>query len=61
MTLEGTYSLWRQDDNGVIALVSRYPDRQSAGRARQEYEATGHKQLYWVTADDETEDRPADR
>lgn len=52
------YSLWRQDDNGVVA---RYPNRESAELARQHYEATGHKQHYWIALDDDTEDAPADR
>lgn len=56
-----TYSLWRQDDNGVIARVARYPDKQSAEQARQHYDATGHKQHYWIAADDDAEGPATDR
>ena len=42
------FALMRQDDNGNRYLVARYPDHASATAAAEEFEARGHKQLYWV-------------
>ncbi|KGD66692.1 hypothetical protein Y5S_00359 [Alcanivorax nanhaiticus] len=53
------FTLWRQDDNGVIARVARYPDQLAAEKARAKYEASGHKQHYWIEPDDDTCSPPA--
>ncbi|MGB2246608.1 MAG: hypothetical protein ACPH3N_03010 [Alcanivorax sediminis] len=55
MNFSGGFTLWRQDDNGVVAGVARYPDRESADEARQTFEASGHKHHYWIAPDDESE------
>jgi RpiB/LacA/LacB family sugar-phosphate isomerase len=44
------FVLMRQDDNGNRYVVARYPDHASATAAAEEFEARGHKQLYWVEA-----------
>jgi hypothetical protein len=40
--------LVRQDDNGNRYVVARYSMRGAAEAAAAEFEARGHKQLYWV-------------
>ncbi|MEZ0088896.1 SPOR domain-containing protein [Streptacidiphilus sp. EB129] len=40
--------LMRQDDNGNQFVVARFADVEQAQRAADEFEARGHKQLYWV-------------
>lgn len=42
------WRLLRQDDNGNVAEVARYPSRCEAIGAADAYTAKGHKQLYWV-------------
>ncbi|GAA2749536.1 SPOR domain-containing protein [Kitasatospora cinereorecta] len=43
-----TFRVMRQDDNGNRFLVAAGPDRAAAEALAAEYEARGHKQLYWV-------------
>ena len=43
--------LWRQDDHGNKAELARYTDRADAQARATEFEARGHKQLYWVAPD----------
>jgi hypothetical protein len=43
-----TWVVWRQDDNGIKDRVSTVTTRCEAERLRNEMEARGHKQLYWV-------------
>ena len=38
----------RQDDNGNRYAVAEYPTRDAAAGALVEFEARGHKQIYWV-------------
>lgn len=38
----------RQDDNGNQYNVAEYPTRDAAAGALAEFEARGHKQIYWV-------------
>jgi hypothetical protein len=45
------FRLWRQDDNGNRVLIREYADREAAELARDEMQARGHKQLYWVEPD----------
>ncbi|SOB82287.1 hypothetical protein [Streptomyces sp. 1331.2] len=47
----GTYRVMRQDDNGNRFLVAKGLDRAEAQRLAAEFEARGHKQLYWVEED----------
>jgi hypothetical protein len=42
-----TWELWRQDDNGNRAVVAR-GSREDLERQRLQFEALGHKQMYWV-------------
>ncbi|MEU9044144.1 MULTISPECIES: SPOR domain-containing protein [unclassified Kitasatospora] len=46
----GTYRVMRQDDNGNRFVVAGDLDRAEAQRLAAEFEARGHKQLYWVEA-----------
>ncbi|MEV7771668.1 SPOR domain-containing protein [Kitasatospora sp. NPDC086791] len=46
----GTYRVMRQDDNGNRFLVAKDLDGAEAQRLAAEFEARGHKQLYWVEA-----------
>ncbi|MGW4895017.1 SPOR domain-containing protein [Kitasatospora sp. NPDC004240] len=52
----GTFRVMRQDDNGNRFEVSGGLGREEAEALAAEFEARGHKQLYWVEADG----RPAD-
>ncbi|HEY1814370.1 MAG TPA: hypothetical protein VGG74_18590 [Kofleriaceae bacterium] len=38
----------RADDNGIEAEVARVTSRCEADALASQYEARGHKQLYWV-------------
>jgi len=52
------FQLWRQDDHGNEFLIRAYPDRAAAERARDELDARGHHQHYWVTPAPDGEDEP---
>jgi hypothetical protein len=41
----------RQDDNGNRYVVSRHATRADAEAVAAEFEARGHKQLYWIEPD----------
>ncbi|MFB7123970.1 SPOR domain-containing protein [Kitasatospora xanthocidica] len=57
----GTHRVMRQDDNGNRFLVAKDLDRAEARRLAAEFEARGHKQLYWVEEDGEAaRPEPAD-
>lgn len=45
---EPAWTLRREDDNGNLFVVERYPDEASATEAAREFEAKGHEQRYWV-------------
>jgi hypothetical protein len=45
---EAGWALWRQDDNGHRFLVCVLPTREQAEAARKDFEARGHKQVYFV-------------
>ncbi|BCJ77611.1 hypothetical protein CS0771_71550 [Catellatospora sp. IY07-71] len=42
--------VWRQDDNGNRYEMRRCATREEAEALAAEFEARGHKQLYWVAA-----------
>lgn len=42
------WQVMRQDDNGNRFLVARCAEREQAQALADEFEARGHKQLYWV-------------
>ncbi|KRA17996.1 hypothetical protein ASD69_10265 [Lysobacter sp. Root604] len=44
----GRWLLYRLDDNGNEFLIERYQQPEVAERIRAQYEAKGHKQLYFV-------------
>ncbi len=47
----GTWTVYRQDDNGNRFVVERQLSREEAERMAAEFEARGHKQVYWVEPD----------
>ncbi|WP_195911093.1 hypothetical protein [Streptomyces kaniharaensis] len=47
-----TFRVMRQDDNGNRFVVAGGLSRPEAERLAAEFEARGHKQLYWVEAED---------
>ncbi|MFB7906205.1 SPOR domain-containing protein [Kitasatospora sp. NPDC059146] len=49
----GTFRVMRQDDNGNRFLVAGNLAEAEAHRLAAEFEARGHKQLYWVEAQDQ--------
>ncbi len=49
---EALWSVWRQDDNGNRTVISRGHAREEAEQLVRAFEARGHKQLYWASADD---------
>jgi hypothetical protein len=42
------WQLWRQDDAGNRHLVRVDLSEDEARRLRDDYEARGHKQFYWI-------------
>ncbi|WP_051055931.1 MULTISPECIES: hypothetical protein [Kitasatospora] len=52
---EAAHRVVRQDDNGNRFLLARGLDRARAEELAAEYEARGHKQLYWVEPEDPAE------
>jgi len=42
------WSVWRQDDNGNVALVKGGLTRTEALRLTADLECRGHKQTYWA-------------
>ncbi|MFF2074442.1 hypothetical protein ACFVXG_06745 [Kitasatospora sp. NPDC058162] len=48
----GTFRVMRQDDNGNRFLVAKDLAEAEAHRLAAEFEARGHKQMYWVEAQD---------
>ncbi|WP_282202442.1 SPOR domain-containing protein [Kitasatospora fiedleri] len=51
----GAHRVMRQDDNGNRFLLARGLDRVEAESLAAEFEARGHKQLYWVEPEDPPE------
>jgi catechol 2,3-dioxygenase-like lactoylglutathione lyase family enzyme len=45
------WAVWRQDDHGNRFLISGGHARTEAERLCLEFEARGHKQIYWVSPD----------
>jgi len=42
------WRLWRQDDNGNRMVIDVFSSEQDAEKKREEFDAKGHKQIYWV-------------
>ncbi|MFY4730280.1 hypothetical protein [Nitrospira sp. BLG_2] len=47
------WAVHRQDDNGNRFVVESGLSREDAERVIARYEERGHKQLYWIDADEE--------
>ena len=45
------WSVWRIDDNGNTFVFREHLTRSEADRVATEFEARGHKQMYWVEAE----------
>lgn len=45
------WSVWRIDDNGNVYLVREQLTEANARQIAAEFEARGHKQMYWVAED----------
>jgi hypothetical protein len=45
---EKTWAVYRQDDNGNCFVVSTRLSKEEAERLVTEFEARGHKQVYWA-------------
>lgn len=50
---EGSFELWRQDDNGNSFLVGRFSDHEDAEQRLAELTRYPHKQIYWITGQPE--------
>jgi hypothetical protein len=48
---QGTWAVHRQDDNGNQFVVQQHLSHEEALRLVAEFEARGHKQLYWAEAE----------
>jgi hypothetical protein len=49
---QGSWIVWRQDDNGNRCEVARLELRADADALAAVMESRGHKQIYWVSAAD---------
>ena len=49
-----TWSVWRIDDNGNVFLVRAAMNESEARQLAAEFEARGHKQMYWVAEERKT-------
>lgn len=49
--LSPSWQVWRQDDNGVRAVLQRNLRRDDAERIALAFESRGHKQMYWASRD----------
>ena len=52
-----TWSVHRQDDNGNRYVVASGLAESDARKLVDEYDARGHKQLYWASCEASNEDR----
>ncbi len=58
-SFEPTWTLWREDDNGARAAITRGLSRAEAESRLAELEARGHKQYYWLEPDAESKSENA--
>lgn len=42
------WTVWRVDDNGNVFVVREHLPKSEAQAVAREFEARGHKQLYWI-------------
>jgi hypothetical protein len=42
------WSVWRVDDNGNVFVVREHLSQAEAQAVADEFEARGHKQMYWI-------------
>jgi hypothetical protein len=45
---EQTWMVFRQDDNGICFVLQSGLSQEAAERMAAEFQARGHKQLYWA-------------
>jgi hypothetical protein len=50
---DAAWAAWRIDDNGNTFVVREHLTREEADRLVAEFEARGHKQMYWVEREPE--------
>lgn len=43
-----TWTVWRIDDNGNVFVVREHLAQAEAQALAAEFEARGHKQMYWI-------------
>lgn len=48
LTATARWVVKRQDDNGHVFEIARFSSSLEAEAVAAEYEARGHKQMYWV-------------
>jgi hypothetical protein len=53
MTDARLWTVYRQDDNGNRFVVSSFESEEAAKEHAAELESHGHKQLYWVSRNDD--------
>jgi lactoylglutathione lyase len=53
MTSISQWTLWRQDDNGSSAIISKHLAKSDAESKLAELESRGHKQHYWIEPDND--------
>lgn len=42
------WAVWRVDDNGNVFVVREHLTKEEAQGVADEFEARGHKQMYWI-------------
>lgn len=49
------YTLCRQDDNGNVFVIQKNLSREKAMQMMKELEDRGHKQMYWIKGEQDSE------
>lgn len=52
------WAVWRTDDNGNTFVVREHLSRSEAKAIADEFEARGHKQIYWIEPERDNEHNP---
>lgn len=53
---DSTWSVYRIDDNGNVFVVRKNQNQDEANCLVAEFEARGHKQMYWTECDRKASD-----
>ena len=56
-SLAGLWTVYRQDDPGNRFVVREHLSREEAERVAAEFQARGHKQVYWAEPETPAEGR----